>query len=99
MNQLLRNVQENCKINEHIIGCRALRIFSKCGKIYTPNTQILDSSLFWSGIDNSIKRICGIHWFCYMNIAEVNNSFQGMGTRKRQLIQKSELSSICVLGV
>ena len=65
--------------------------------IDTPNTQILDSSLSWSGIGNLIKRICGIHWFCYVNIAEVNNSFQGMGTRERQLIKVLETKECAAL--
>jgi len=66
-------------------------------KIDTPNTQILDSSLSWSGIGNSIKRICGIHLLCYVNIAEVNNSYQGMGTRKRELIELLETKRMALL--
>ena len=83
----------------HTVGTvpKFIRKIVERSKIYTPNTQILDSSLFWSGIDNSIKRICGIHWFCYMNIAEVNNSFQGMGTRKRQLIELLETKKMALL--
>ena len=87
------------KKKHHTVGTvpKFIRKIVERSKIYTPNTQILDSSLFWSGIDNSIKRICGIHWFCYMNIAEVNNSFQGMGTRKRQLIELLETKRMALL--
>ena len=83
---------ENNKKKHHTVGTapKFNRKIVERSKIDTPNTQILDNSLFWSGIDNSIKRICGIHWFCYVNIAEVNNTFQGMGTRKRQLIKLLE---------
>jgi hypothetical protein len=62
LNQLLQNVQENCTINKHIIGCRTLGIFNKCSTtpmwklLEDDNIHILDMNLHYQMLAEFIEK-------------------------------------------